>query len=220
MRMRVRLLREGPAGALTHLAQIEAIRRAVLGSGLPVLRDGRRRRPRPRLSFGPAISVGYESHAEYFDMDLLSVCAPEDVARGLSGSLGEGFHVREVRRIPPFFPSLEATLNVVEYQVQGPFPADAQEGLREFLGRREIVIEKVKDHGARIERVDARPLIRAAALAAPDRLELTLRFGPKRTLKPEAILRSWLGPLAPLSGFRILRKELFSETAGGSLMRP
>ncbi len=220
MRMRVRLRREGPAGGLTHLAQIEAIRRAALGSGLPVACDGRRRRPRPRLSFGPAISVGYESHAEYFDMDLLRACAPEEVARGLSGSLGSGFRVLEVRRIPPFFPSLEATLNVVEYEVRGPFPADARAGLREFLDRREIVIEKVKDGGARIERVDARPLIRAAEFAAGDRLDLTLRFGPKRTVKPEALLRSWLGPLAPLPEFKILRKELFSETASGSLMRP
>lgn len=220
MRMRVRLLREGPAGALTHLAQIEAIRRAVLGSGLPVLCDGRRRRPRPRLSFGPAISVGYESHAEYFDMDLLTACVPEEAARRLAGSLGEGFQVREARRIPAFFPSLEATLNVVEYQVRGPFPADARTGLSEFLARREIVIEKMKDGGSRVERVDARPLILSAALAAPDRLEMTLRFGPKRTVKPEALLRSWLGPLAPISEFRVLRKELFSETAGGSLMRP
>ena len=68
-RYRVRVSRQGPAGALTHLAQIEALRSAVVRSELPFVPDGKRKRPRPRISFGPAISVGYESLAEYFDLE-------------------------------------------------------------------------------------------------------------------------------------------------------
>lgn len=219
-RLRLRLSRGGPACALSHLGQIEALRAAVLASGLPYVPDGRRSRPRPRLSFGPAIAVGYESDAEYFDMETLEAVEPDEARARLGAVLPEGFAVREVRRIPRYFPSLDASINVVRYEVRGPFPAEAGTALRALLERGTIVVLKPKEGGARVERVDARPLIRSMTLAAPDRLELLLRFGPKRTVKPEALLREWLGADAPLDRCRIARRELLSETAGGELIAP
>lgn len=234
VRYRVRVSRKGSARALTHLAQIDRLRRAVAESGLPAVSDGRRKRPRPRLAFGPAISLGYESEAEYFDLELTEPRAPQEVARRLAERLGEGIEILSLRRIPRFFPSLDASINVVAYEVRGPFPDDCAARLERFLARKEIIIEKLKDGGKRVERVDARPLIRELALAAPDRLRLTLRFGPKRTVKPEAVLRSCLelGPAPapspqerapeaePLEGFLITRKDLLSETARGELLTP
>ena len=220
VRYRVRVSRTGPASRLSHLEQIEALRSAVLRSGLPFIPDGRRKRPRPRLSFGPAISVGYESMAEYFDMDL-SVAVPlADLAQRLACALGTWFMVQNARRIPAFFPSLDASINVVRYEIRGPFPGGAEESLARFLNRTEIPIEKAKDGGARIERIDLRPLILAAAMEAFDLMALTLRFGPKRTVKPEAVLREWLGPQVRLEDFRVLRKELLSETSGGQMLMP
>ena len=227
-RYRVRVARSGPARAMTHLAQIESFRRAVLGSGLPFVPDSRRSRPRPRLAFGPAISVGHESQAEYFDMETTAPSSPKEIASGLARCLDEGFTVQEVRRIPAFFPSLDATINVVRYSLEGPFPADAAQSLERFLARVEIVIEKLKEGGARVERVDARPLILEMRLTEPRRLELGLRLGPKRTLKPEAIVREWLGLPHPspgpapaaLEGFTIVRRELLSETSKGQLLTP
>jgi len=220
VRYRVRVSRIGPASRLSHLEQIEALRSAVLRSGLPFVPDGRRKRPRPRLSFGPAISVGYESMAEYFDMDLSCAVVPAELAQKLACALGSCFAVQNVRRIPAFFPSLDASINVVRYEIRGPFPRGARESLARFLVRTEIPIEKAKDGGARIERIDVRPLILEAAMEALDVLALTLRFGPKRTVKPEALLREWLGSQAPLEDFRVLRKELLSETSGGEMLMP
>jgi len=219
-RYRVRVSRTGPASRLSHLEQIEALRSAVLRSGLPFIPDGRRKRPRPRLSFGPAISVGYESMAEYFDMDLAAAAAPAEVAEKLASALGPWFAVQNVRRIPAFFPSLDASINVVRYEIRGPFPESAADSLSRLLIRTQIPIEKAKDGGARVERIDVRPLILAAAMEGPERLALTLRFGPKRTVKPEALLREWFGPEKPLDEFRVLRKELLSETSGGELLTP
>ena len=68
-RYRVRVARLGEARGLTHLAQIERLRRSVIASGLPAALSRRRGTPRPKLAFGPAISTGYESTAEYFDME-------------------------------------------------------------------------------------------------------------------------------------------------------
>lgn len=217
VRYRVRVARLGDARELTHLGQIERLRRAVSDSGLPAVTQRRRKRSRPKLAFGPAIAMGYESDAEYFDMELSRGVAPLEIGKSLDKALGDGLVVRSVRRIPLFYPSLEASINVVKYEIRGPFPQDAPGALEKFLARDEIIIEKLKEGGARVERVDARPLIITMRLAK-DHLELTLRFGPKRTVKPEALLRACLE--TDPSGFRILRKELFSETSRGELLEP
>lgn len=217
-RYRVRVGRLGEASRLTHLAQIESLRRAVVESGLPAVMDSKRKRPRPRLAFGPAIAMGYESLAEYFDLELEAKLAPEKVAESLAAALPKGFSLRGVRRIPRFFPSIDASVNVVRYTLSGEFPPDAAERRDRMLERPEIVIEKMKEGGARVERVDARPLILKLDLTDSRRAELTLRFGPKRTVKPEAVVREWLGTVPEDLG--VLREELFSETARGELILP
>ncbi len=218
VRYRVCVSRLGEASQLTHLGQIEMLRRAVLNSGLPAVTD-KRRRPRPRLAFGPAIALGYESLAEYFDLELTKDLSDREVASALSEALDCGFALRAVRRIPRFYPSLDASINVVRYEIRGSFSGESEAALERFLARKEIVIKKIKEGGARVELIDARPLIREMVFSAPDCLRLTLRFGPKRTLKPEALLREWLGKTT-LEGFRVLRKDLLSETSKGELLTP
>jgi len=217
-RYRVRVTRTGEANQLSHLAQIESLRRAVLESCLPVILDGKRTRPRPRLAFGPAIAMGYESTAEYFDLELESRVSPEDVEQALRDSLPTGMSVHGVRRIPRFFPSIDASVNVVRYVLSGSFPGDAEHRREEFLHHNTIIVEKIKKGGERIEHVDIRPLIVTMTLATPNRLELTMRFGPKRTVKPEAVVEKWLGETP--KDLHVLREELFSETAGGELILP
>lgn len=214
VRFRVCVARVGEARGLTHLGQIEALRRAVVESGLPALTDGKRKRP--RLAFGPAISMGWESLAEYFDLELSSALSAEAVAEALSKTLKSGFALQGARRIPAFFPSLDSTINVASYEIEAQFPDDAPRRLDEFLARREIVVEKIKEAG--VERVDARPLIVRMKLDGPGRLGLVLRFGPKRTVKPEALVREWLGALP--EGALIRRNGLYSETSAGELMTP
>ena len=217
-RYRVRVARAGEASQLTHLAQIESLRRAVLESGLPAILDGKRKRARPRLAFGPAIAMGYESCAEYFDLDLETRVSPEEVEEALGTALPTGMTVRSVRRIPRFFPSIDASVNVVRYVLSGSFPEDAARRREDFLSRDSIIIEKIKKGGERIEYVDVRPLIVEMTLAAPNRLGLTMRFGPKRTVKPEAVVEHWLGKIP--ENLHVLREELYSETAGGELISP
>jgi radical SAM-linked protein len=221
-RYRVRFSRRGPAAGLTHLAQIERVRRAVVDSGLPAILNRQRRTAKPKLAFGPAISLGYESTAEYFDLELAEPLLPTEVATALRAVLKDGLELNAVRRIPRYFPSLDASINVARYEISGPFPRDAGQSLARFLDRREIVIEKVKDAGARVERIEARRLIVGMKMVGPGLLGLDLRFGPNRTIKPEALLREWLG-LAEgggLAGFHILRKELLSETSRGEFLIP
>ena len=113
--------------------------------------------------------------------------------------------------MPLHFPSLESLLNVAEYEVSGDFGPEPDASLGRFLALPEIPVVKQKHEGPQ-ERIDAKPLIITMKHEA-GKLRLAARFGPGRNLKPELILRAWLGPEA--SGFAITRKQLYWETPGG-----
>jgi radical SAM-linked protein len=118
-RYRLRFKRTGPARSLSHLQQIDALRRAIAASAWPVSKT-QSKRPRPRIAFGPAISVGYESYAEYCDVDMEKRVDVNTTKDDLKPFLPEGFELLQAKSIPRFFPSLEQTLNAATYQISTP----------------------------------------------------------------------------------------------------
>ena len=217
-RIRVRFSRDAQAAQLSQLEQIRAFRKIAQDSGLPLACSGGKHNL-VKLSFGPAIAVGYESEAEFVDIYL---CAPATAAQALerlrAGASG-GYAVLDVKKVPLNFPSVEALVNVAEYEIRGDF-SNPPQSLEQFLERAEIIIEKVKPSGTR-ESIDARPLIKNMRLES-GAVSLTLRFGPKKNLKPERILQAWLDrPVcADGGGCSIIRKQLYWEDAYGNLNAP
>ena len=185
-RVRVRFSRDGVAAQLSQLEQIKAFRKMAQDSGLPLAGGGGRHNI-VKLSFGPAIAVGYQSLCEYADFYLSApVTAAQALERLRAGASG-GYAVLDVRKVPLNFPSVEALVNVAEYEIRGDF-SNPPQALEQFLSRAEIIIEKVKPSGTR-ESIDARPLIRSMRLES-GAVSLLLRFGPKKNLKPERILEA------------------------------
>ncbi|MFA5162624.1 MAG: TIGR03936 family radical SAM-associated protein [Elusimicrobiales bacterium] len=209
-RLRARFARKGEAARLSQLEQIRLLRAAVSSCGLPCAMSGGKKRL-PRMAFGPAISVGYESEAEYADICLCAPVPEREAFAKLSAACGGGFSALGVKRIPLHFPSLESLLNVAEYEVSGDFGPEPDASLERFLARPEIPVVKQKHEGPQ-ERIDARPLIMEMKHDS-GRLRLMLRFSPGRNLKPELILRAWLD--REISGFAVTRKQLYWETPGG-----
>lgn len=222
-RYRLRFKRTGPARNLSHLQQIDALRRAISSSSWPVAKTASKK-PRPKISFGPAISVGYESYAEYCDADMekrLDVNVSKDT---LAPFLPEGFELLQAKSIPRFFPSLEQALNAAAYQIHVPLLEGTEEKWAQFEKSQNFMVTKKKEDRDVI--VDVRPLVKAWKLTG-SQLELTLRFGPGRTVKPEKLIQAVCGltdeacdVAAPSSAWRILRTQLFFEKQGGELTEP
>jgi len=76
--------------------------------------------PRPRLSFGLALSTGHESNAEYLDVELdpsrLTVDI-EELADELTAHLPVGMTVRELRMIDRTTPSLQQAVTSCTWQI-------------------------------------------------------------------------------------------------------
>ena len=176
-RVRVRFSRLGPGAKLTHLQQIELVRRSLREAGWPV----------QKVSFGPAISVGVESMAEYCDAQLSSRMDFVKAKESLAAHLPEGYGVLEVKSIPRFFPSLEESINLCQFEVTSEKLGETKSRWDAFWAATQfLVIKKKADKNIAI---DARPLVKEWKLGG-SRLEIFLRFGPGKTIKPERIVQT------------------------------
>lgn len=223
LRVRLRFSRRGEGAALSHLKQIEGIRRALEAAGWPLARS-EARKPKPRLSFGPAVSVGYESEAEYCDVELASRLDFAKAGESVSPHLPPGYTLLSVKSIPRFFPSLDETLNMADYRLRSALLADTRERWEAFdRADRFPVVKKKQD---REEVVDARACVKDWTLEG-EMLKMRLRFGPGRTLKPERIAQAVCGfedRVVEMGGpgcqVRVFREQFYFEKQNGELVEP
>jgi len=176
------------------------------------------------VAFGPAISVGYESEAEYVDVELAARLEPVKAREDLQKTLPEGYGVVSVKSIPRFFPSLEETLNAARYELVSPLFVGTEEKWKQFAAsERFMVIKKKAD---REEVIDARACVKTWTLEG-ENLDIVVRFGPGRTLKPERIAQAVCGLTdadiemgGPECKVRVKRVQFFLEKQGGELVEP
>lgn len=188
-RVRIRFSREGAGAEKTHLQQIDAIRRAIREANWPVSAS-QGKRPVMKISFGPAISVGVESLAEYCDVQLASRMDLKKAHQDLAAKLPEGYGVLEVKSIPRFFPSLEETINLVHVKIESELLAEGRPKWEAFEAATSFPVIKKKEDREVV--IDARPLVKKWSIDG-NAVEIHLRFGPGRTLKPERVLQAVLG---------------------------
>ncbi|HAH33015.1 MAG TPA: hypothetical protein DCL44_11950 [Elusimicrobia bacterium] len=215
-RIRLKFARLKEASSLTHLEQIKAFRAVAMACGLKCRPAKAGRTAVPKMSFGPAISVGYESTCEYADLYLDEFVKAETAKEKVAALDNCRFKLLEASRIPMFFPSIEAGVNAVEYLLEGGLPDGFSQGtVDRFLGLKSAVYEKVKPSGEK-KSVDARPLVLEAACGPQlGALKLVLALGPGRNIKPEAVFGLIAG--GPAVPERIVRKELFWFDSKGGL---
>jgi radical SAM-linked protein len=213
-RLRIRLGRRGVARFLSHLEQIDVFRRAARRAGLPVAFSSGFS-PQVKAAFGPAISVGYESACEYFELDLIKWVEPAEAAQKLKNALPEGFDVLDVKKTPLFFPSLDSLLNIARYNIAAQA---SKEEIKHFLSAPKIIVEKIKEK--QVVKIDAKPLIKE--LHCDDGvLYIELRFGPKKNVKPEKVAQLLLDlNEEETKTLRIQRVGFLIEKKDGTVMEP
>ncbi|MBI4249555.1 MAG: DUF2344 domain-containing protein [Elusimicrobia bacterium] len=249
-RVRVCLSRLGPSKALSHLEYIQVVRRALSGSGLPLLRKitaGRRIAPRMRVAFGPALPAGYESLAEWVDFELSERVDLEIVRdklnaglfREVAGGLSDfGIRILAVKRVPLHFPALEASANVVEYELQGEFSPGIGEILSWFMQQKEYWMApapKPAEPGAagasgnprRVYPADVRGRVIRLEPVRADTVRAALRFGLNpgggsgAKVRPEDVVGHLLARRnQDMPAVRVLRVGFYTEDSKSRWISP
>jgi radical SAM-linked protein len=213
-RYRVKFGRRRPANMLSHLKHINCVRNIVISASLEYVPLKPKKLDLPKISFGPALTVGYESTCEYADIYLKNPISNTVLFEKISDAAQVGYSVIEIKRIPYHFPSVEALVNIAEYDIKTGFEL-VSDAVEKFLNMPEIFIKKIKSSGEE-KILNAKPLILSMKAYLANHINLLLEFGPGKNIKPHLIIEN----LTSKSDISVLRKNLYWKNKKGALISP
>ena len=155
---RIKYLKLGPIRFISHLDVMRAITRAVNRARIPVAySEGFN--PRPRLSMGPALPLGYESKCELADITLARMISPQALHERLEGAMPRGLDLLETDRVSSSSPRLSDAFSArYVIQLPGGETTDKIETLIDaFLKKESVLVERVRQEKRSI--VDVRRIV-------------------------------------------------------------
>jgi len=115
--VRVAFTKHGKVRFISHRDVARAFERAFRIEALP-LSFTQGFSPRPKVSFGLALSVGHESEAEYLDVELATPIPLGPLPARLTGALPEGIEVIAVEPLVDRAPALQEAVGAVEWEIE------------------------------------------------------------------------------------------------------
>ena len=115
--IRLRYTKRGKVRWISHRDVARALERAFRIAALPLaFTEGFS--PRPKVSFGLALSTGHESDAEYLDLVLTDDVDLDALACSLTEALPEGIAVSGAAPLVERAPALQEAVTAVEWRVE------------------------------------------------------------------------------------------------------
>jgi radical SAM-linked protein len=222
--VRVRFAKRGKVRFISARDVARALERAFRIEQLPLaFTEGFS--PRPKVSFGLALSVGHESDAEYLDVELTEPVDTDVLAEHLTPVLPEGMPATGAVRLVDRAPALQESITEVQYRVEAVdgLGRPVSEAVLEIaaanaLASAELLVTRTRKGKESVD--DLRPAIRNIEVVpdgdAPG-LELTLLTHSRgaRTREVLDALDSFVG--VGLTEHRALRTSQWIERAGARL---
>lgn len=200
MRLRIRFSKIGKIRFLGHRDLARIWERTMRRAELPVAySEGFS--PRPKLSFGLALSTGYESDGEYLDVDLALSGQPLATAAlpgRLSSLLPEGIDVSAVCEVSRSEPSLQQAVTSCSWliDVLDVSVSEASDTIGTALTAPELML--TRERKGKVVTDDLRPYLLDLSVIGPTptgaRLVAELGTQP-RTLRPSELLAALDPPL-------------------------
>ncbi len=219
--LRIRFTKRGPVRFISHRDVARAFERAFRVAELPVAFT-LGFSPRPKVSFGPALAVGYESDAEYLDVECVHPVDGDDVAVAVNGALPEGMAITGVAALADRAPALQEVITSLAYRVTLEPVADgvASSAVAALLARDELSIEVTRKGERAVE--DIRPAVLSLTVEPPAvtgdaltlELEVTTRPRTLRVADVVAGLRAMHEDAATLVEHRVVRTHQWIERGG------
>jgi radical SAM-linked protein len=218
--VRLRFAKRGKVRFISHRDVARAFERAFRVEQLP-LAFTQGFAPRPKVSFGLALSVGHESDAEYLDFELVESVPLDALASRLSDALPEGVDVTGVAALADRAPSLQDAVTAVSYRVTVTRDTGAPEAeevvslVDRALARSALPVTRTRK--GREVTDDLRPIVRAMTVGGVADLgpvlDLELSTNP-RGARPAEVLAAVGGDLVDR---QVLRTNQWIERGGARL---
>jgi len=224
-RVRVRFSKLGKIRFTSHRDVARIWERSLRRAGLPIAyTEGFS--PRPKLSFGLALSTGYESLGEYLDVALRDgdgVASPavDAMPALVAPGLPDGIAVQAAVALDPGAESLQQAVTSCTWHIEigDVRPSTAAEALADALAAPEISL--TRERKGRTVTDDVRPAIVAARVLAAGgapggsgtEIEVELATQP-RALRPAELVTAVTPPAATWTVARVTRINQWTQAGG------
>ena len=166
MKLRIRYTKNGKVRFISHRDVARLFERSFRKLRLPVsYTEGFS--PRPKLSFGLALSVSHESDAEYLDVDLTASVDLEDLCAHMTAALPDGLSVVDVVSLEPGSVSLQQAIVACRWEIEiiGLSPSEAAVAVASIVDATELPLERTRKATTAV--VDVRPAILELEILGP-----------------------------------------------------
>lgn len=166
LRLRIRFTKAGKIRFVSHRDVARLFERAMRIVRLPMAySEGFS--PRPKLSFGLALSVGHESDAEYLDVEVTEMPDVESLAAALTDALPDGLTVEAVVVLEQGAASLQQVITSCTWRIEvlGAPTDRVTAAVAEALDAPELLLERVRKGKTAV--ADVRPAILALRVVGP-----------------------------------------------------
>lgn len=213
--VRLRYAKCGKVRFLGHRDVARVLERAFRVAQLPLaFTEGFS--PRPKVSFGLALPIGYESVAEYLDVQLTGAVDLDVLPASLTAALPDGLAVTGAGALADRAPALQEAVTSVVWSV-GVRGADGepldQPALSDLVAGAlaSATLPTVRRRKGREEVEDVRPVIRSIDV---DGTTLTMELNTRpRSAKPSEVLAA----IGRVREVRVLRTHQWMERNGARM---
>lgn len=219
--IRLRFAKRGKVRFVSHRDVARAFERAFRICELPLaFTEGFS--PRPKVSFGLALSVGHESDAEYLDVELAKAVDLVPLPAALDPALPEGIAVTGVAPLAERAPALQEAVTAVEWELEvtstvGERPAPLEVARLAATAMAAPALPVLRTRKGREAEEDVRPALRRVEVLGTT--ELGVLLGVEVSTQPVSVRPGEL--LAALGGGlterRVLRTRQWIERGGARL---
>ena len=217
-RIRLQWTKDEAVRFVGHLATMRMFERAIRRADLPVA-FSQGYRPRPKLSFGPPLTLGYSSSGEFLDIQL-DTPFQEPMIDRLNGVLPEGFHVLKGKPVFGKAASVSSLINLACYEMQlGQNSSISAEKVFAVLAQSTILVKRIKnDEAIDIDVRDSVINIELRPETGVSLLYMELALGNRGFVRPDEILSTCFGlSEREILSVRICRTALMVTTSGSRL---
>lgn len=222
MRIIAALHEKGRAAYLSHLDMQRTLQRSLRRADMP-LQYSQGFNPHPLMAFAGALSTGFESEREWFDVRLDGEIAPADFEARLNAVLPEGMAVSHAMEAPEGLSTLTGHLAAARYTLwvrpeKTVMAAEVNSALNQLLASSELMVQKRTKSGAMVPQ-NIRPQLYEARLTGRDGESFTLDVLGELTagggLRTEAFVNVLLDFLGSAGSFRCRREEMYFDEVPG-----
>ncbi len=187
--IRIKFRKVGDLQYVSHLDLVRTMQKALKRAGLNMwYTEGFN--PKPKMVFGPPLSIGVESECEFLDIRLLDTPDCKAIKDSINKSLSENLAAIEVYEPEHSLTEIEWLSYLITINTKET-PDVIAEKLEGFFAKDEINILKKTKKGE--QTVNIRPLIKSVDLTVGEggvQINCVLSSSSERFLNPEHLIRA------------------------------